>query len=213
MQPHVQVLTHNGETHQVRSRGTATFVLALGAVGMVYSLAYVLTWASIGRTAVPPKFGPDLFLYLSLARDLQEGGRLFLQTQYAYFPGAFHLFNIFDVLGSQNSNIAVFLNQITWVCLTFAACAVLLHRLYPDTRYSIAAQVVLASACTQFCLMNYSAVAELARYLVSLMWGSDSRSPDLPLNRQFYPQMTLPFILLYFSVALQALQVQRARLG
>jgi len=197
----------NSVAHRERLGRVMAAGFALAAVAGVYALTYVLSWISMGRTAVPLIFGPDLFLYLSLARDLQEGSDLVLRTQYAYFSGAFHLFNIFDRLALGTPDVAVFVNQIAWVGLTFAACTILLRRLYRNAADSSAGHWLVLCLSAQFCLINYSAVAELARFLGSSVSGADFPPPRLPLGRQFYPQMALPFLLLYFAAALN---LQRA---
>lgn len=182
-------------------------------VALLYAAPYVVTAARGESSKIPPLFGPDLYFYLNISRLHASTADSLVNPWYgvevplsalAYwkFRSGFIAFNIVRNLLGGNWPLTLVLWSAGWAVLIACGTLYVLDKILPRSSLLLAVGVAFL-LLFDVTLLPASASAWMH---VSL---DGFRLVRLPYTRTFFPQVAIPFLLLYVGLQIEALRAHK----
>ena len=178
----------------------------------IYSYPAIKTTATTGSRALPPISAPDLSLYLNISniKASSSAGALdpyygavvpVARMGYLKFRVAFLLFGHLNTLLHGNFWWSLFLWNLFWWGLLCTLALWSFQQFLPDRSSEV---TLMGVALLMF--FNFGVVqGQLAAWLHPLSLHG-FQSLGLPYIRPFFPQIPIPFVILYLGLQIKALQ-------
>ena len=175
-------------------------IVLVVCVDVLYAFPYVLNWARVGSSQIPPFVSDDIYFYLNVSHA--AGSSVVVnpwfhntiranEVPYLRFSAGPVLFHLIELLLPGRDALALFLWNMFWTSLIvvaamWATCSLSLR---PFTAIWIASVSLLSLVALPSLLMGIHRWFRSGAFSILFL--------QLPFYRSFYPQIAVPFVLLY----------------
>jgi len=181
----------------------------------IYSYPYLATWVTVGFVNLPPKFSPDLYLYLNLSdlKFLAKGLTISpwygipvpaVDIDYNRFGLAFQAFRILRYIVGGDLSILVLIWNLLWFTLIWLSGIWFFRAICSEPYWP-----KLAIGLSLLLLVDLTSLRKAFwawGQLPSFRGFEDLR---LPYIREFFPRVAIPLLLSYSAMQIYGLRGQK----